>query len=101
MPTLDGSGTLDGAPGPGGVSDGFTVEREGFEADGEQTTFTLEYACADARRKASVVSRGGLLQRWHASPSTASQFNVNGSTLTFGIAPLAGQWVEIIYWVEA
>lgn len=101
MPTLDGGGTLDGTPSPGGASDGFAIERDGFEADGTQTEFTLSYSCATDRRKGSIVSRGGLLQRWHASPSTASQFNVNGTTLTFGVAPLAGQWVEIIYWIEA
>lgn len=82
-----------GAPGAG-----YEIQRQVFTGDGVTDTFPLAVACVAARRKAAIVFRGGLGQGWvAAAPATASEFAISGTDLIFGIAPLEGQRIEIIY----
>lgn len=100
--TLRGPRGPRGLPGeagpPGG---GYSPQHQGFTGDGSACTFTLDVAVPAALRKAFLAFIDGqkmYLTDNAPAPASASEYNVSGTTLTFGVAPLSGQIIECHFW---
>lgn len=89
-----------GLPGEAGApGGGYSPQHQAFTGDGSARTFTLDVAVPGALRKAFLAFIDGQkMFLTDNAPASASEYNVSGTTLTFGVAPLSGQIIECHYW---
>lgn len=69
-----------------------TIMEEEFEGDGSTTVFTLANSPAQ-----QAVSVGGLRVVENATPTQAWEYSLSGTTLTFGVAPIDGARIQVMY----
>ena len=84
-----------GDQGPAGIG---AVTRANFTATAAQSVFTLPVTVPNSLRDGCVVFRQGQACERNTTPTTVSEYEISGTTLTFGAGLSEGERVNTVLW---